>query len=254
MRVVVLMKPIHDPLVPLTGDELGQQGFGLTEAHATFGPYDENALETALQIKDRLPDTTVTVLTFFDDAQETLLRTALASGANDVLWVKRHSWSLGPLEVARVLAWAIRRLGDVEVVLGGIQSGDWDSGVVPGAVAAQLGVPFMPGLVECRDEEGAFTLTAQTAGGVASYRVSGPWAASVTSAGHNSLRYPTVKDRFAAKRKPLEIVDPPEVEEDPAFTLSLAPETLRETTYLEAPTGEEQGRQLVRMLRNSRWI
>lgn len=255
MRVVVLMKPIHDPLIPLTAEELGQPDFGRTEAHATFGPYDENALETALQIKDKGPDTTVTVLTFFsDESQEGLLRTALAAGADNVLWVKGNSWPLGALEVAHVLAGAIRQLGDVAVIVAGIQSGDWDSGLVPGAVAVELGLPFIPGLVDCHSEGGSFVVSSQTTEGLSTYQVDGPWVASVTSAGHNSLRYPTVKDRFAAKRKPIKHLDPPDVGDGVHFTLALMPETPRETTYVEAPSGEEQGRKLVGMLRDHRWI
>lgn len=255
MRVVVLMKPIHDPLVPLTTEELGQPDFGEVEAHATFGPYDENALETALQIKDSRPDTTVTVLTFFrDEAQEGLLRTALAAGADDVLWIKGNSWPLGALAVARVLAGATRQLGDVGVIVAGIQSGDWDSGLVPGAVAAQLGLPFIPGLVDCNSEAGSFVVSSQTAEGLSTYEVEGPWVASVTSAGHNSLRYPTVKDRFAAKRKLIQSLDLPDVGDGVPFTLALIPETPRETTYVEAPSGEEQGRKLLTMLKDRRWI
>lgn len=255
MRIVVLMKPIHDPLVPIAVEELAQSDFGQRESHPAFGPYDENALETALQIADQIPGTAITVVSFFDDEQEPLLRTALAAGSTEVVWVRGDSWTLSALQVGLVLANTIRQLDGVQAVLAGVQSGDWDSGLVPMVVGAALEWPFVPMVLTVRYELGGWRLASRGDHGPLSVTTEFPWVASVTSTGHNRLRYPTLQDRFQAKRKPVTQVLPDLDQLSPplAVRFGLVPMVPRQTAFVTGASDEDKGRSLVTILRERQW-
>lgn len=258
LHIAVLMKPVHNPDIPLKDEEIRDPAFGRREAHAAFGPYDENALETALVLRDHVPGTRVTVVSGFDDDQEPLLRTALAAGADEAVWVPFDPWPLDAAAVAGVLARAVAALDPpVAAVLAGVQSGDWDTGLVPRCLAAAMGWPFVDGAVAVRWEATAERFWVDTGGaaGPGTLTVPKPFVGAVIAAGTNALRYPTMRDRLAAKRKPIRRLEGITV---PAPTAAVrfepAPETRRATVFVQGADDVEKGRALATLLRERGWL
>jgi electron transfer flavoprotein beta subunit len=247
------MKPIHDPIVTLTAEEVGGAEFGIKEEHIVFGPYDENALETALQAKDRW-GLEVTVLVVAQEVPEDLLRTVLAVGADRVVVVPTSSWQLGLRQLGAVLHEALGKVEKPVMVLAGIQSGDWDTGIVPPILAAEWQAPFVVNLVSIdRDDEG-WILTSRDGGLTRRFAVSGKFVASVTSSGKNTLRYPTMRDRLQAKRKPISLLNDISVNKERSVALRWVPIEARAIEWIDGDNDAEKGQRLARRLLDRGWI
>jgi electron transfer flavoprotein beta subunit len=91
-----------------------------------LNPYDENAMEVALQLKGRLKEAMVTALTLGGDSADKALRRVLGMGCDEAIWLKDPFFEdLDPFGIAKVLSKAIKKLGNIDLVLCGRQAGDW---------------------------------------------------------------------------------------------------------------------------------
>ncbi|TFE71953.1 hypothetical protein A7Q10_10795, partial [Methylacidiphilum caldifontis] len=187
-----MMKPIHDPQVPLTESEISSPEFGFRETHMVYGPYDENALETALQLKDRFAIGVIAMI-MAEDVPDDLLRQPLAVGADQIIHIPYGSWSLSPLEVAHVLAQALQEVNDPGVILTGIQSGDWDTGFVPMALAASLECGYVGHVTDIQRVDSQWHIWRREANLTQHLVTDTLVVAAVTSSGRNNLRYHTMR-------------------------------------------------------------
>ncbi|MBX6350083.1 MAG: electron transfer flavoprotein subunit beta/FixA family protein [Clostridia bacterium] len=223
-----------------------------------IGPFDQNALEIALQLKDAREDVRVTALSLGPAAAQEALRKALSLNVDRALRVDLDPLP-GPdsLLSARLLAEALKRLDPpADLVLVGRQSGDWDQGVVGPALAELLGWPLV-GLAFAAgfDEAGRLVLTRQVEDGVERVRPGLPAVATVTNHESNVLRLPKLKDVVAAHRKPVETILAAELGVGLEPTLSVAglavPERGGRCEFLEGEPAEV-AKELAERLR--RWL
>lgn len=208
MHVAVFLKRILDPEIPPSRFRIDPDAKDarVPEAPYVMGPYDENALETALLMKDRDPQTRVTVISYGPAQAEEILRKALSTGADDAVLVVDPGGVHDAFHVAEVLAAAARRAGGPDVLLFGLQSGDWDSGQTAFAVAEHLGAPSVSLGTAVAPVEGGIRVHRVLEQGTEDVRVPTPAVVCVTNDGHNALRMAKVKDILAAKRKPVDTV------------------------------------------------
>lgn len=109
---------------------------------AIFNPEDLNAMEQALDIKDRFPGSTITVLTMGPGRAAEILREGLFRGADDgVLLTDRAFAGADTLATSYALSMAIRKIGKFDVIISGRQAIDGDTAQVGPQVAEKLGVP-----------------------------------------------------------------------------------------------------------------
>src|SRR2546423_654215 len=102
----------------------------------------ENALETALQFRERAPGAKITALSYGAPTAEDSLRKALAMKADAAALVLNDGQqNPDPLTTARVLAAAIRKLGTFDLVMVGREAGDWGAGQTGGLVGGGVGLP-----------------------------------------------------------------------------------------------------------------
>jgi electron transfer flavoprotein beta subunit len=166
-----------------------------------LNPFDEYALEAALQIREARNDgTTVTVLTMAPAGSQEPLRKALAMGADDVLVVSDERLVGSDVPgTAAVLAAALRK-HEYDLVICGTQSTDAITGELSGMLAEYLGVP---GLTYARKLAlDGMTLTAEreTDSGYLEVAVELPALVSVTKS-INEPRYPSLRGIMGAKKK-----------------------------------------------------
>jgi electron transfer flavoprotein beta subunit len=103
---------------------------------------DANALEEALKIKDRYPDTRITVLTMGPPQAKDMLIQCLAMGADEgVLLSDRALGGSDTWATSNALAAAIGKAGEYDLIFAGRQAIDGDTAQVGPQIAEKLGIP-----------------------------------------------------------------------------------------------------------------
>lgn len=138
---VVLVKQVPDTK-RITGQAMKDDGtVNRAALPAIFNPEDLNALEMALDIRDRFGGT-VTVLTMGPPAACEVLRESLFRGADKVVLITdRRAAASDTLATSYILSCAVRKLGQVDVVLCGRQAIDGDTAQVGPQLAEKLDIP-----------------------------------------------------------------------------------------------------------------
>jgi electron transfer flavoprotein beta subunit len=108
---------------------------------AIFNPEDLNALEQALRLKEQHPGSTIGLLTMGPPRAGEIIRPGLYRGA-DTGWLLTDRLFAGAdtLATSYALATAIKKIGDVDIVIGGRQAIDGDTAQVGPQVAQKLGL------------------------------------------------------------------------------------------------------------------
>lgn len=206
MHAVVLLKEILDWELPATKFRIdeGTKRPPADIGPSLLGPFEQNALELALQLKDAgVVDRITAVLAAPGDAVDGL-RKALALRCDEAVHVvAKGADAADPSQTAELLVAALRRLQSPELVLAGRQAGDWDHGQVGYLVAERLGLPSV-GLVFRAELDGDRLRVWRVApGGVEQLGVRPPAVLTVTSDPSLQLRMGSVMDRMAANKKPI---------------------------------------------------
>jgi len=137
---VVAIKQVPDTK-RITGEAMNDDGTVNRGAlPAVFNPEDLNALELALDIKDKFGGK-VTVVTMGLPAASAVLREALYRGADDAILVTdRRAAASDTLATSYILSCAVKKL-DYDIVLCGRQAIDGDTAQVGPQMAEKLGIP-----------------------------------------------------------------------------------------------------------------
>jgi electron transfer flavoprotein beta subunit len=140
MKIVVCVKQVPDSTAKVVVEQ-GKVSWG--DAPLVMNPWDEYAVEAALQQKEALGGTVTAVSCGDESAKETLKR-ALAMGADDAILINDPALlSMDTQATAGILAAAIRKIGAVDMAFFGKQAIDGDSGLVPAQTARLLGWPAL---------------------------------------------------------------------------------------------------------------
>ncbi len=196
---VVLVKQVPDTH-NITGDAMTRDGtMNRGALPAIFNPEDLNALELALQIRERHGGT-VTVITMGPPKAADVLRECLWRGADAViLLTDRRFAGADTLATSIALQKAIERIGRYDLVLAGRQAIDGDTAQVGPQTAEKLGIPqitYVEAVLEVADGR----ITAQRAldSGSEIVRCTMPCLLTVVGSA-NTPRPPSARRRIAAK-------------------------------------------------------
>ena len=141
LRIVVLAKQVPDTR-NVGKDAMTAEGtVNRAALPAIFIPEDLNAVEQALRLKEQHPGSTVGVLTMGPPRAGEIIRQGLYRGA-DTGWLLTDRLFAGAdtLATSYALATAIKKIGDVDIVIGGRQAIDGDTAQVGPQVAQKLGL------------------------------------------------------------------------------------------------------------------
>lgn len=167
-KIVVLAKQVPDTR-NVGKDAMTPQGtVNRAALPAIFNPEDLNALEQALRIKEQNPGTTVGILTMGPPRAGEIIRQGLYRGA-DTGWLLTDRLFAGAdtLATSYALATAIKKIGGVDIVIGGRQAIDGDTAQVGPQVAQKLGLNQVTYAEEIlKIENGIATIRRHIDGGV----------------------------------------------------------------------------------------
>jgi electron transfer flavoprotein beta subunit len=176
-----------------------------------LNPFDANAVEEALKLKDATGDGEVVLVSMGPTKAQDALRKALAMGADRAVLVSDESAAGADLvATSYALAKALARESP-DLVLFGQQAGDSDGAVLWAAVADRLRLPVISQAAEVTHADGKLTVKRQTEFGYDVIEAPLPAVVAVSDA-INEPRYPSLKGIMGAKSKPQETLSLAELE------------------------------------------
>ncbi len=196
MNIVVCIKEIFDPEATIDSfriDEASKTLVASAKVLRVVNPFDEQAVEAALRIKDKT-GAKVTVVSLGNNLDRVVVKKPLHMGADELIlledeaYVGGDSWS-----TAQCLAAAIRKIGDVDLILCGRQAADSNAGQTGLGIAAFLGLPCVTVARRIEISERIALVERVIAGGYESVEVTLPAVITVS----NELgqpRYPAIKN------------------------------------------------------------
>ncbi len=210
MKILVAVKRVLDYNVKARVNSEGT-GIDLANVKMSMNPFDEIAVEEALRIKEAgKADEVIAVSMGVSQSQETI-RTALAMGADRGILVETDA-ELQPLAVAKLLA-AIAAREEPGLVIVGKQAIDDDSNQTGQMFAALMDWPqaTFASSVEIDGEQ--MKISREVDGGMESLSMSLP-ALITTDLRLNEPRYAKLPNIMKAKKKPLDVMSPEDLEVD----------------------------------------
>ena len=203
MKIAVCIKRVADSetRVKVAGD-----GKSLDDAGVKFilNPYDEFAVEEALQRKEKAGAGEVVIVALGASASQETIRTALAMGADRGVLLQTDAVPADGFVTAQAIAAELKAGGPWDLVLfGKMAIDDYNSQVGP-MVAELLDLPCITSVSHLAIEGTTITADREIEGAVEVVQCTLP-AVLTADKGINEPRYPALKGIMAAKKKPLEV-------------------------------------------------
>ncbi|UTR11311.1 electron transfer flavoprotein subunit beta/FixA family protein [Evansella sp. LMS18] len=202
MNIYVILKRTFD-----TEEKIQIENGEIVEDGAEFiiNPYDEYAIEEAIQIRDEHGGE-VTLVTVGDEEAEKQLRTGLAMGADKAVLIEDEDVEDGDQFSTQAILAAYLQDKDADIILGGNVAVDGGSGQVGPRLAEQLGFNHVTSIVKIDIADGKATIEKDVEGDQQIVEVSLPVVVTAQQ-GLNEPRYPSLPGIMKAKKKPLETLD-----------------------------------------------
>jgi electron transfer flavoprotein beta subunit len=212
MKILVPVKRVVDYNVKVRVKSDGT-GVDVANVKMSMNPFDEIAVEEAVRLRESGVATEVIAVSCgVAQCQETL-RTALAIGADRAVLVETTD-ELQPLAVAKLLKALVDKEQPGLVILGK-QAIDDDCNQTGQMLAALADLPQATFASKVTVADGAATVTREVDGGLETLRLSLP-AVVTADLRLNEPRYVTLPNIMKAKKKPLETLNPADLDVDVA--------------------------------------
>jgi electron transfer flavoprotein beta subunit len=200
LKILLLLKTVADSEASIRPTSDGS-AVNLADVNMILNPYDEYAVEEALQIREKSGVDEIVAVSYGDDSATKGLRAALALGADRGVHIKGAP-TFDSLVTAKALASVIKEMS-YDLILCGKQAIDDDSSAVGVMVAELLDIPSVSVVVELAISDGKVRAVREVEGGHEIVETKLPCLITAQK-GLNDPRYPSLKGIMAAKKKPLE--------------------------------------------------
>jgi len=214
MNVVVCVKQIPDPAAPPSLDPathtLNRSSKLILDDSDSYG------VEMGLQLAESTGGGDVTLVSMAPNGETSGLRTALAMGAARAILVSDPILAgTDALGTAKVLAAAIRRVEQPDLVIAATESTDGYTGTTPVQIAELLELPSVTFAKGIAVDGANVKVERQTESGYDEVEAPLPAVVTVT-AGVVEPRYPSFKGIMAAKSKPVDVLTVADLGLDPS--------------------------------------
>jgi electron transfer flavoprotein beta subunit len=199
LRIIVCVKQVPDTtevkIDPNTGT-LIREG-----VPSILNPDDANALEEALRIKDENKNITVSVVSMGPPQADVMLRECLAMGADEAYLISDRAFAGSDTwATSKVLASAIRKIKDYDIIFAGRQAIDGDTAQVGPQISEKLDIPQVTYVQEFKFDGDEVTVQRQLEDGYEIIKVKKPVLLTTVNS-LNTPRYMAVDKIFEAYEK-----------------------------------------------------
>lgn len=199
------MKQVLDPEMPLSLFQIDTEAKRAIPPRATppvLSPFDENALEAALRIKDA-QEATITVISLGKKLTKAVVTSALAAGADRLILLQDEVFDeFNTSLTSMALAAAIQKLEDVHLVLCGLQAADTNNGQVGSRIADILNIPCITAARKVEFDGDVLRIEKTLSDGYEIIETASPALAIVTGE-VGILRKPDMEAFVSAAKKPV---------------------------------------------------
>jgi electron transfer flavoprotein beta subunit len=216
VNLIVCVKEIPDPETPASAfaiDAEAKRAIPAKDTPPVISPFDEQAVEAALRLKDELGGK-VTVLSMGAASAEKVLKHTLSMGADEAFLLSDSAFdNSDSTSSAYALAQAIKKVGEFDIVFCGRQAGDFDAGQVGSGIAEFLGLPNVTVAKKIEVMDGRARVERMLPDGYEVVEVGLPALITVS----NELgepRYATLKGIMAAAKKTVPTWTPGDIDAD----------------------------------------
>jgi electron transfer flavoprotein beta subunit len=205
LKIIVAVKQVLDPEAPpsiFKIDPEAKRVIPTAGIPPVLNPYDENALEAALRIKD-IHQCRITAISMGAKLAKAVLRKCLAAGADELIMLEDQAFgNLDSSTAAYLLATAITIIG-YDLILAGRQAADTDAGQVGSGIAEFLGIPAVTIARKVEVDNGKLRVERVVPDG---YQVVETPLPALVTVSHElgQLRNVALRELMAAQNKPIQ--------------------------------------------------
>lgn len=146
MNIIVCVKEVLDPEAPFDSFKVDPEKktvLASSNVLKVLNPFDEQAVEAALRIKDRI-GAKVIAISLGNKLDRVVVKKPLLMGADELFLLEDEGFVGGDsFATAYALASAIKKIGEYDLILCGRQSADTNAGQVGAGIAHFLNLPFV---------------------------------------------------------------------------------------------------------------
>ena len=209
MEILVCVKQVPDDSVEISLDpKTGAPPLLSGLPSPVVNAFDTYALEMAVRLKEAAGGE-VTVLSIGDESVKNSLKNCLAVGADYAYLAANDAYqSADPEIIAKELKAAKEAIEEktgkkFDIVFCGKETTDFASGQVGTILAKELSAPVTADVVDITAGEGKVTVKQETEEGYCMIESGLPCVVAVNKPEYDP-RYPTIKSKMAARKKPIE--------------------------------------------------
>jgi electron transfer flavoprotein beta subunit len=210
VNIFVCIKQIQDPELAtelFRIDEEKKEVIPIRDLPFVTSPFDEQAIEAALRIRDRIGDAGITVGTFGPKSFQPAIKRALSMGADAGILISDEGLEeLDAYGTASVLCAAIKKAGKFDLILAGRQAADWDAGIVGCGIAELLGIPVITFAKDLHLEGDHVVVERVLDEGFETVRTTMPCLVTVSNE-LGTPRKPSLRETMRAAKKPQAVWD-----------------------------------------------
>lgn len=147
MNMIVCIKQIQDPEIPPAKFKIDPSTCKVIPPGGippVINPFDEQAVEAALRIKDAKGEGKITAINIGRGKSRDILKHALSMGSDEAIIIDDEALEdSDSFSKAYILAKAIQKIGQYDLIFCGRQAADWDEAQVGIILAENLGIPVV---------------------------------------------------------------------------------------------------------------
>ena len=205
MNILVCLSSVPDTTSKINFNNNNQE-FDLNGVSFVINPYDEFCLTKAILIKEKNTKTNITVINVGEQMNDSILRKALAIGADKAVRINIKATH------AQIVANALAHYcndNQFDIIFCGRESIDYNSGIVPGLLAAKMKMPFINGCISLDISENTIETKREIDNGheLSKSNLPAVIAGQKGLVEEKELRIPSMRGIMTARSKPLEVLE-----------------------------------------------